>query len=40
MSEIGGKFRQVPFDIDAAAMPLGQCVDGQSMPKVQQTRSA
>jgi hypothetical protein len=40
MAEISGKRGQVPLDINAAAMPIEQRVDGQSMPKIMQTRSA
>ena len=40
MAEVGGKFRQVSFDIDPAAIPPEQGVDGQPVAKVQQTWSS
>ena len=34
MAEVGGKFRQVSFDIDPAAIPPEQGVDGQPVAKL------
>ena len=40
MSEVGSQLGQVSLDIDPAAMPPAQGVDGQAVAKVQQARSA
>jgi len=40
MSEVGGQLGQMALDIDPAAMPPAKGVDGQTVAKVQQARSA
>ena len=39
VSEIGRELRQMTLDIDAAAMPIEECANGQSMTKIMQTRA-
>jgi len=37
MTQIRGEYRHAPFDINAATVPLQQCLNYKSVPKVMKT---